>query len=425
MLKSSTFSVGGQTIVLHIDDSVSEHFSCHAFAQTEWSIHQQILVQSVREEVNKQKKDYIVGVDENEYKSFLTERFALEPLELFTDAEEIIPRTEKQGYLDDFGRTGYREVYTFLVAYPFRGSARLFEVKPSMWTMWTFPIRINDQTVSFEFTLATKDANEFKRKRNEAFRDAFVNLENINRDVNDWNQRLPQLVNEVFDARKKHFLAENQFFAAINIAPDPATKAIFTVPTIKRRIVPRPEIRKGQQVPQHPTMSDEMYEDVLQVLYQAGQAMERKPSLYRGKDEEGLRDQFLLFLETRYAATTGTSETFNKAGKTDILLKYEDGTNLFVAECKWWKGEAEFHGAIKQLFDRYLTWRDSKAALLLFVPNKDFSAVVEKVRAEAKQSPYFVRSSADRDETSLAFDFHLSNDEKRIVRFAVLLLTFP
>ena len=74
--------------------------------------------------------------------------------------------------------------------------------------------------------------------------------------------------------------------------------------------------------------------------------MERKPSLYRGKEEEDLRDQFLLFLETRYAATTGTSETFNKAGKTDILLKYEDGTNLFVAECKWWKGEREFHAAI-------------------------------------------------------------------------------
>ena len=172
-------------------------------------------------------------------------------------------------------------------------------------------------------------------------------------------------------------------------------------------------------------MSDEMYEDVLNVLSQAGRAMERKPSLYRGKEEEDLRDQFLLFLETRYAATTGTGETFNKTGKTDILLKFEDGTNLFVAECKWWKGEAEFHAAIKQLFDRYLTWRDSKAALLVFVRNKDFTAVVQKVRAEAEKSPYFIRHANDRGETSLAFDFHFPDDEKRVVRFAVLLFAFP
>ena len=145
----------------------------------------------------------------------------------------------------------------------------------------------------------------------------------------------------------------------------------------------------------------------------------------RGKEEEDLRDQFLLFLETRYAATTGTGETFNKTGKTDILLKFEDGTNLFVAECKWWKREAEFHAAIKQLFDRYLTWRDSKAALLVFVRNKDFTAVVQKVRAEAEKSPYFIRHANDRGETSLAFDFHFPDDEKRVVRFAVLLFAFP
>jgi hypothetical protein len=63
--------------------------------------------------------------------------------------------------------------------------------------------------------------------------------------------------------------------------------------------------------------------------------------------------------------------------------------------------------------------------LLVFVPNKNFSAVVEKVRTETEKNAYFVRPTADRDETSLAFDFRLSNDEKRIVRFAILLFAFP
>jgi hypothetical protein len=272
--------------------------------------------------------------------------------------------------------------------------------------------------------MVRKDADEFKYKKDQAFRQSFANLANINNNVNEWNQALPQVVNAVFDARKKHFAAENDFFAAINVAPDPRTSGIFTAPTIKRRVIPRPDVSPQTQFSSVPTMADEMYEDVLNVLSQAGRAMERKPSLYRGNEEEDLRDQFLLFLETRYTATTGTGETFNKAGKTDILLKFEDGTNLFVAECKWWKGEAEFHAAIKQLFDRYLTWRDSKAALLLFVKNKGFSAVVEKVRSEATKNTYFVRRAADRTETSLAFDFHLPNDDQRIVHFAILLFAF-
>ncbi len=172
-------------------------------------------------------------------------------------------------------------------------------------------------------------------------------------------------------------------------------------------------------------MADQMYEDVLKVLFQVGHSMERKPSLYRGKDEEALRDQFLMFIETRYEATTGTGETFNKSGKTDILLKYQDGTNLFVAECKFWTGEKDFQGAIDQLFDLYLTWRDSKAALLLFVKNKGFSSVVQKVRDEAKNHPYFVRPLPPREETSLAFEFHIPNDKQRLVRFAILLFAFP
>jgi hypothetical protein len=118
--------------------------------------------------------------------------------------------------------------------------------------------------------------------------------------------------------------------------------------------------------------------------------MEKKPALYKDKDEEGLRDQFLFILETRYEGISATGETFNKKGKTDIILKYTaDNTNLFVAECKFWKGASEFHQAIYQLFDRYLTWRDSKVALILFVQNRDFTKVLEIVNAESEKHEYF------------------------------------
>ena len=404
---------------------MSARFSCNSFTGIDWSNYQRSLRQAIRAEIHERQKEYVLGVDENEFKSYLIEKYTLQSLEILIESEHITPRTEKEQFQDALDRICYRDVYTFRVRYQFTGSPRLFEAKPNPWITTSYPISVDSDTVSFEFSMASKDPAEFKRNKEDAFRRSFVNVGNINHNVAEWNQALPQFVNQLFDARKKHFAAENDFFAAINIAPDPRTSEIFTAPTIKRRVIPQPTVSSKKQFSSVPTMADEMYEDLLKVLYEAGRAMERKPSLYSAKDEEGLRDQFLLFLETRYEATTGTSETFNKSGKTDILLKYKDGSNLFVAECKWWKGEAEFHAAIKQLFDRYLTWRDSKAALLLFVANKDFTAVVEKVRSEAPKNPYFVRHAEDRGETSLAYHFHLANDNARLIKLAILLFAFP
>ena len=406
---------------------MSRPFSCDSFGQIDWHDYERTLQQSVKDEIDGLSKKYLLGVGEDDYKKHLVQKYSLEPIEILNESESIRePRIEKQAF-QDFGRTIHRDTYVFAVEYRFNGSAGLFQIKPSTWTWTSHPIHVAPATkvVTFEVSVARQDAEEFRSQKQRAYSDSFVNVGNINTNVQAWNQGLASLVSGLFDWRKKHLAAENDFFAAINVATNPETAEIFTVPTITRQIIPRPEVSLKKQFTSNPAMADEMYEDVLKVLFQAGRGMERKPSLYRGKEEEALRDQFLLFLETRYKATTGSGETFNKAGKTDILLKYEDGTNLFVAECKFWTGEKDFDAAIHQLFDRYLTWRDSKTALMLFVTNKGFTSVIQKVRTEAAKHPYFVRSLADRAETSLAFEFHLPTDKQRLVRFAILLFAFP
>jgi hypothetical protein len=168
-----------------------------------------------------------------------------------------------------------------------------------------------------------------------------------------------------------------------------------------------------------------MYKDILKVVYDAGKSMEKKPALYIDKDEEGLRDQFLFILETRYEGITATGETFNKNGKTDIILKYSaDNTNLFVGECKFWKGSSEFHQAINQLFDRYLTWRDSKVALMFFVQNKDFTKVLETVKEEAKKHSYFKQVLNFNGESTFSYVYRLPNDEDKDVFLEIILFHF-
>lgn len=54
--------------------------------------------------------------------------------------------------------------------------------------------------------------------------------------------------------------------------------------------------------------------------------------------------------------------------------------SLFIAECKWWSGPKSFDRAFEQLLG-YSTWRDSRLALVFFVKERDFTAIVAKARA--------------------------------------------
>ena len=112
-------------------------------------------------------------------------------------------------------------------------------------------------------------------------------------------------------------------------------------------------------------------------------------------------------------------------GKTDILLKYsEDGSNLFVGECKFWRGASEYHKAIDQLFERYLTWRDSKVAVILFVKNKEFTAVIDTIKTETEKHKYFKSFTGNRGESSFSYKFSLPQDKDKIVYLEVMSFHF-
>jgi hypothetical protein len=321
------------------------------------------------------------------------------------------------------GRHYEADVYYFTVKYLFSGSPVVFRIRPSTFILTTEEIFVNERTniVTFSIKIYNQDAIEFNREKETKQRNAFANLENANKEVTAWNNSLIGNVNAYFSTIKSKFESENNFFAAINVKVNKDTSSVFTAPTVTKKEIPQPTVSKKKEFSSEPMMSSEMYNDILKVIYELGKNMEKKPSTYQNKDEEALRDQFLLVLETRYDSTTATGETFNRGGKTDMILKYsKDGSNLFVAECKFWHGGSEFLKAISQLFDRYLTWRDSKSALLIFVTNKEFTSVLQTIKTEIKKHPYFVKENGNRGETSLSYIFSLPQDKDKSVFFEVI-----
>lgn len=383
----------------------------------------------IKNKIESKEKEYILGVDEEEYINYLIEEFSIIPLTIYEESEKTDqPEVLKEKMQDRFREYEYeRDVYLFTISYTYSGSKELFKIRPSSWTMTSYDIFVDERlnTVSFSFRVYEQEPEKFKTEKSSAFKAAFTNVGNVNKFANEWNNSVEGIVRSEFKRVKDRFLKENDFFAAINISTNKNTESIFSVPSIKKADIPQPKVDKNKEFASIPTMSQKMYVDILKVVYDAGKSMEKKPALYVDKDEEGLRDQFLFILETRYEGITATGETFNKKGKTDIILKYSaDGTNLFVAECKFWKGASEFHQAINQLFDRYLTWRDSKVALMFFVQNKDFTKVLDTVKIESTKHNYFKKTLNHRGESSYSYIYCLPTDTKKEVYLEIILFHF-
>ncbi|MDM0045058.1 hypothetical protein QTH91_11245 [Variovorax dokdonensis] len=159
-----------------------------------------------------------------------------------------------------------------------------------------------------------------------------------------------------------------------------------------------------------------MYENILGIIRGAGRSIEQSSSRTRALDEETLRDMFLVPLNAHFGNATG--EAFNVNGKTDILIRHEAG-NLFVAEFKIWGGDKHFLATIDQLLS-YLSWRDTKTAIVVFNRNVGFSAVVAKMRELVRTHPCYVSGPTRLDETSDSFVFSLPQDQDRRVNIALL-----
>ena len=169
-------------------------------------------------------------------------------------------------------------------------------------------------------------------------------------------------------------------------------------------------------------ISENAYSQIIDRILIFGKNLEKFQSLYHHFDEEKFRDFFLPHLNSISTRHTGTGETFNKKGKTDILIQDQDGNNIFIAECKLWKGQSEIKNAIDQLLGRYVNWRDEKVALIIF--NKDakgFTEVVAKAIEAVKEHQQFESYVGNRKDTSHSFIFRHPDDTAKKIKLELII----
>ena len=355
-------------------------------------------------------------------------RATIQPIQI-EDPQPSEPRETTRQQKNIWSETYNQKVYEIHVTIPFTGNYELFYCHPSTSTVVHLDkgFQINHSSISGKIVLADLDPNTYESEVRKVVNTLSSNLPKIHSEIKLWNDGLENNVRQLLENRKGLVSKKHGFMEQIGLKVNPSSNDYIVPNPVTKRKIPEPISKSTSSMKRElvPILQEKVYTDIKEVLYNVGEAIERKPSLYFQKYEEDLRDIFLLFLETRYEATSGVGEAFNKKGKTDILLKYsKDGSNLFVAECKFWKGQKKFMEAIDQLLG-YLTYRDSKTALMVFIDQKEPTSLIETAKTEIKNHPNFKRYMKKSHDTSIGYEMTLPSDLKKMIHMEVIFFHFP
>lgn len=248
-------------------------------------------------------------------------------------------------------------------------------------------------------------------------------LNSLSQSASQFNNQLEGLLRSQLKARKDRLLGDAGMTAAIGLPMKrrQGLPTTYAVP-VNRRVPKIEEIKVQGAFKPEPTLSQEDYEEIVRIMKNMVLVMELSPHAFQDMGEEDLRSHFLVQLNGAFKGDA-TRETFNFQGKTDILIRH-NGKNVFIAECKFWKGEKALLGTLDQLLS-YLSWRDTKAAVLVFNRNADFTAVLAKISETVKMHPCFKRDLGKADESLFRYVFAQPNDANRETTVSVLAFDVP
>ena len=378
------------------------------------------------EEVDRMSDDYILNVSPTDLVDYLEDKYSFEVPSLLEDQIQIIDKQDVYRDVSDYGRQIQVLMQQITFAIPFSGNHSMFQFTPSTQYIGTKPTGKIMNMKEIHLTYAEKDLNPeaFRSQLKKDIEEISQCLQWLAEDVRQHNSNLCELGEQLIQKRRTRALASANLLTALNIPvrQREGKQPTFRAPEIARRIEIQRPIVKEQPFQPEPAINMTDYEDVLRALEQMIVCMERSPETFQSMGEEDLRNLLLMQLNVTYEGRA-TGETFNKNGKTDILIR-DQGKNVFIAECKIWRGQSQYKEAIDQLLS-YTCWLDTKTALLVFSRNRDHSNVLQQIEETTisheccKKLLYPIKSG------HLRFLFYQPGDQNREIYLSVMAFHIP
>jgi hypothetical protein len=329
--------------------------------------------------------------------------------------------SEVQVSVIEFGDRVTRRVTEFKLLVPFDGDYTLFHMKPNTWTTTVPYADFDGQHLVFVHRENRATSAQVRAGLDGQLEEVDRYLSWISQDIEKHRTRMDSEIRTAVAQRRAKLLADREVHANIGYPikrrPDAAAHA---VPLRRRQVTTRRE--RATESPAHtftpePELLDADYEAALSVLRNMRNAFERNPSTTRKLGEETIRNILLISLNAQFEGKAA-GEVFNGEGKTDILIRDKD-RNVFIGECKIWNGPKTVTDMLDQLLG-YLVWRDTKAALLLFIRGGDASAVIAKAVAKVEEHDSFKRRGNHATDERYDFVLGTPGDTTREIHLALI-----
>jgi hypothetical protein len=379
-------------------------------------------VQAVAQRLEGWNPDELLNTPVDDVVEYLVDLGSIECPQLLPDEAFQVESTEVYQEYMDFGERVKRRVVRFEFVVPFVGDKDVFTMRASTFSMSAPQVlRLHDGEIRLAIDNPSTDSAAIRAA-------VFGQIGAIEKclawsrnQIDNHNQYLRDQVPGMVARRRESLLATRNLQADIGFPMRRRTDADRYAIPVRRKTVkpqrPQPSGARASFKPE-PALEEKDYQEALRVLKNTRNQLERSPTVAAKLDEEEIRDILLMGLNSQFQGTAG-GELFNGEGKTDILIR-EDDRNIFIGECKVWSGPKTMDGALDQLF-RYLVWRDTKAAILLFIRNKDVSAVIEKAIAKIEEHPNHKRSRPRQDaDEEFEFTMHQQDDVNREIRLTLM-----
>jgi hypothetical protein len=386
----------------------------------------EVVARKVAERLEAWDADALLKAPEADVIDELIEEAAARCPRLLRDDAWMPPPSETTQRFREFGEIGYRRVTRLVLVIPFDGEKVVFRLRASTSTINPPQvISLDDHELRLAVDGPAADAADVRALFKAQLDKIEMFLEWSRNQIEEHNARLRAEVPGMVAARRAQLLATRNLQAEIGFPirrrPDADT---YTVPIKRRNLRPVRHARTPEAAAPfkpEPAMADRDYEAALAVLRNSRNALERTPSLVAKLDEEQIRDLLLVNLNAHFEGDAA-GEVFNGEGKTDILIRVED-RNIFIGECKIWGGPSTIDEALGQIF-KYLVWRDTKAAILLFIRNKDVTAVITKATQKVEAHPNYKRRGPSDTDDRIDFVMHAQDDVEREMHLALLPFAF-
>jgi hypothetical protein len=391
------------------------------FSKSELRLALEATAQKLRDELLGWDPDELLMLPEADVVEHLVAAHSVGCPRLRRAEAHLLPISEQtQTVKDYFGDRVTLRMTTLTLVVPYDGVQIIFSLRASQSSFNPPRATVTEGELQLTWSGQDADAAPVRAHFDSELDKIEQHLSWAQNDIDTHNRTIKATTPDLVAQRRAKLLRDRELEAGIGLPVQRRSDASsYSVPVRRRLIAPSSPPRPTASSPfqPEPMLADADCEAALGVLRNSRNALERSPSMTARLNEEQIRDLLLFNLNAQFKGKAG-GEVFNGEGKTDILIR-EGDRNVFIGECKIWKGPKTIRDALDQLL-RYLVWRDTKAALLLFIRSGHASEVIKKSIAEIEASPNYKRRGRHDSDERVDFVLHAKGDPAREIQLAFL-----